>query len=137
MAKENIKISVMMDEYIFRNSLQRMAEDIEVSDRDIIVKAYQDGQEFLEAKTYLTEDTHILVLNDILSKQSGLAVTQKLRQLPGSERFYIIMLTQGSSEEDTITAYRMGVDYVIARPINIRVLQAVIERVLERQVEAE
>ena len=73
-----------------------------------------------------------MIINDILSKRSGVNVTQTLRQLPDSERFFIVLLTQGKSEDDMVHALRMGVDYYLQRPINIRALQAIIERTIER-----
>ena len=132
MSKKGIKLTIVEEDEVFVDALKRMTQNVGTDNFTLSVANYSDGQAFLLSKPEEGNQFHIVIINDILSKRSGVNVTQTLRQLPDSERFFIVLLTQGKSEDDMVHALRMGVDYYLQRPINIRALQAIIERTIER-----
>lgn len=133
MTTKEINLTIVEEDTIFVEVLKRMAEDIETDNLTLSVDTYSDGQAFLLSKPETGDQPHIIIMNDILSKRSGVNVTHTLRQLPDTHRFYIILLTQGRSEDEMVHALKMGVDYYFQRPVNLRAFQATLERIIERQ----
>ena len=134
MRKKDIKLTIVEEDTIFVDALKRMVEIVATGDLNLNVESYSDGQAFLLSKPEAGEQPHIIIINDILSKRSGVNVTHTLRKLADSHRFYIILLTLGRSEDEMVHALQSGVDYYLQRPINMRGLQAILERIIERQV---
>lgn len=132
MNKKDVRVTLLDDEQLFLASLEQMVESIDLPAVNLKVETFQDGQEFLAAESYKNQEPHILVTNDILSKRSGVAVTQFLRKLEDSSRFIVILLSRGTTDDEIVHAYQTGIDYYLARPVNLQILRAVIERVLER-----
>src|SRR5690606_25983546 len=133
MNTKEIKLTIVEEDTIFVEVLKQMAKNIEFEGLSLSVDAYTDGQGFLLSKPEVGNVPHLIIMNDILSKRSGVNVTHTLRQLPDTNRFYIILLTQGRSENEMVHALKTGVDYYYQRPVNLRALQATLERILERQ----
>lgn len=132
MSTKEIKLSLVEEDQIFVDALKRLAENAETGDSQLTINTYPNGQDFLLSKPEAEQQPHIIIITDILSKRSGVNVTQALRQLENSNRFYIILLTQGRSEDEMIYAIKAGVDYYFQRPINLKGLQATLERLIER-----
>lgn len=132
MSTKEIKLSLVEEDQIFVDALKRLAENAETGDSQLTINTYPNGQDFLLSKPEAEQQPHIIIITDILSKRSGVNVTQALRQLENNNRFYIILLTQGRSEDEMIYAIKAGVDYYFQRPINLKGLQATLERLIER-----
>lgn len=133
MSTREIRLTIIDEDPIFVDALKRMAENADTGDWTLSVDTYTDGQAFLLTKPEEGKQTHIIISTDILSKRSGVNITQTLRQLPNHNRFYIILLTQGRSQDELVHAIKSGVDHYLPRPVNIQGLQATIERLIERQ----
>ncbi|MGI6508409.1 MAG: hypothetical protein ACOX4A_08535 [Saccharofermentanales bacterium] len=54
------------------------------------IKVFQDGYEFLESTWYLSSHTHLIIMNDILPRQSGLDVLHKVRMMPNNQKVYCL-----------------------------------------------
>lgn len=133
MSTRAIKVTIIDEDPIFVDALKRMAENADTGEWTLSIDTYTDGQAFLLSKPEEDNQTHIIISTDILSKRSGVNVAQTLRQLPNHNRFYIILLTQGRSQDEMVHAIKSGVDHYLPRPINIKGLQATLERLIERQ----
>lgn len=129
---ETIRVSILEENAIFRNVLYRTIDNLSLENFETVIKEFQDGYEFLESNWYLSSHTHLIIMNDILPRQSGLDVLHKLRILPNNKRFIIFMMTKRSSEEDMIYAYESGADNYFVKPFNLRLLEVEIKRTFER-----
>lgn len=133
MSTRAIKVSIIDEDPIFVDALKRMAENADIGEWTLSIDTYTDGQAFLLSKPEEGNQIHIILSTDILSKRSGVNVAQTLRQLPNQNRFYMILLTQGRSQDEMVHAIKSGVDHYLTRPINLNGLQATLERLIERQ----
>ena len=98
----------MEENDIFRNALYRTIDNLNFDNFETEIKEFQDGYEFLESNWHLSSHTHLIIMNDILPRQSGLDVLHKIRMLPNNKRFIVFIMTKRSSEEDMIYAYESG-----------------------------
>jgi DNA-binding response OmpR family regulator len=117
---------------IFRNALYRTIDNINLDNFEVEIKEFEDGYEFLESNWYLSNQTHLIIMNDILPRQSGLDVLHRIRALPNNKRFIVFMMSKRSSEEDMIYAYESGADNYYIKPFNLRLLEVEIKRTFER-----
>ncbi|QUI21334.1 response regulator transcription factor [Vallitalea pronyensis] len=105
--------------------------------RELIAVAFRDyGYHVLEAADGLEaleifDENHIdLVLLDIvMPKLDGWSVCRRIRS---KSDVAIIMLTSRDDDEDQLLGFELGVDEYVIKPINIQVLLARSNRLLER-----
>ncbi|NLM18707.1 MAG: response regulator [Clostridiaceae bacterium] len=129
---EMIRVSILEENAIFRNVLYRTLENLDLDHFEMEIKTFQDGYEFLESDWHLSSHTHLIIMNDILPRESGLDVLHKVRMLPNNKKFIVFMMTKGSSEEDMIYVYESGADNYFIKPFNLRLLEVEIKRTFER-----
>ncbi|MGI6696561.1 MAG: response regulator [Christensenellales bacterium] len=129
---ETVRVSILEENAVFRNVLYRTIDNLSLDHFETEIKEFQDGYEFLESNWYRSSHAHLVITNDILSRQSGLDVLHKLRMLPNNKRFIVFMMTKRSSEEDMIYAYESGADNYFVKPFNLRLLEVEIKRTFER-----
>ena len=93
-----------------------------------------DGEEALDMATREQPD---LILMDIqLPKLSGLEVTRKLRQMPVFSHTPIIALTAYAMKGDKDRFLEAGCDAYLSKPICIRELPGMIDRMLQQNQKA-
>ncbi|WP_019240629.1 MULTISPECIES: response regulator [Bacillus] len=129
---EHIKVSILEDNEIFSQALSSTLENLSINHFQLDIQTFHDGYEFLQSDWYYTSHTHIILVNDILSRKNGLEVVHRLRELPNNKKFIIFMMTKRKSEQEMINAYSSGVDEYLIKPLNIRLFEALMKRVLER-----
>lgn len=129
---EKIRVSILEENPIFRNVLYRAIVNLDLDHFETEIKEFRDGYDFLESGWYLSSHTHLIIMNDILPRQSGLDVLHKLRMMPNNQKFIIFMMTKGSTEEDMIYAFESGADNYFVKPFNLRLLEVEIKRTFER-----
>jgi PleD family two-component response regulator len=129
---ETVRVSILEENAIFRNALYRTIDNINLDNFEVEIKEFEDGYEFLESNWYLSNQTHLIIMNDILPRQSGLDVLHRIRALPNNKRFIVFMMSKRSSEEDMIYAYESGADNYYIKPFNLRLLEVEIKRTFER-----
>ncbi len=129
---EKVKVSILEENAIFRNVLFRTIANLDLGHFEVEIKEFQDGYDFLESNWYLSSHTHLIIMNDILPRQSGLDVLHKIRMMPNNQRFIVFMMTKGSSEEDIIYAFESGADNYFLKPFNLHLLEVEIKRTFER-----
>lgn len=89
----------------------------------------KDGEEALEVFYEFEKDINLIILDIMMPKIDGLAVCQKIRE---TSQVAIIMLTARQEDSNKLLAYKLGADEYVTKPINIKVLMARSERMLER-----
>jgi len=129
---EQIKVSILEDDGIIRNMLKVSLENIRVPGYELEIRTFANGQEYLQSDWFLSSHTHLIIMEDILPRKNGLEVLDVIRSLPNQEKFIVYMMTKRKSEEDMIHAYENGVDEYLAKPFNLRLFEAQIQRSLAR-----
>lgn len=130
--KEMVKVSIVEHNAIFRNVLQAEVNNLQLAHFTLQTKSFDDGQAFLQSDFYHSSHMHVVIVNDVLPRKNGMAVLHQLRNMPNEKKFIIYMMTNRSSEQDMITAYKAGVDYYLIKPFNLRLFEAQIQRAFER-----
>lgn len=132
MGSEKIHLSIIEDDAIFAEALRMVGEDIRASGFDIEIDTFLDGNAFVQSEVFHSKQKQVVLLNDNLTKLDGFEVTRRLRELPNSQHIFVIMMSMGTTEEEIIHAFKIGIDDFITRPLNLRILQTFMERVIER-----
>lgn len=132
MALQHVRISIIDEDAVVTTVIRNLVERLAVSEIEFEIKEFHDGQSFLESDWYLTQHTHLVIMNDVLPKKNGLDVLHALRALPNTKRFHIFMMTKRHSEREMIYAYENGVDEYMTKPFNPRLLEAQIKKVMNR-----
>ncbi|MBD8028588.1 response regulator [Ureibacillus sp. Re31] len=126
--KEQIKVSILEENSMFRKVLATTIESIHMDGMELDLQVFEDGQAFLESDWIKSAHTHIVVLNDILPRRNGLDILHTIRQMPNQQKFIVFMMTNNQSEEEMIRSFEKGVDGFFIKPINIRLFEAQIKR---------
>lgn len=96
------------------------------------VAVARDGQEALDLfKTWEAgAPTPVVILLDVnLPKVNGLEVLRQLRQHPQFGAIPVVMLTTSSEHADIKTAYALGANSYIVKPVNFENFLAVAEQI--------
>jgi pilus assembly protein CpaE len=87
----------------------------------------------LEGLSKFQEDPADLVILDMnMPFMNGIELTRRLRENQESASLPIIMLSAQKSAESVLEGYREGADEYVAKPVEMSVLAAKVERLLER-----
>lgn len=79
-----------------------------------------------------TLDPHLIILDLMLPKMSGLELCKELKKNPKTKDVAILMLTAKSSKEDIIQGLELGADDYVTKPFDIREVMARIQAILRR-----
>ncbi|MFD1928762.1 response regulator transcription factor [Sporosarcina siberiensis] len=129
---ERIKVSIIEEDLIVTSILQTVLERNAFDYFDLDIQTFQDGHDFLQSDWYLSSHTHLIVMNDILPKQNGIEVLRQLRNMPNQQKYLVFMMSRRKTEDDMIYIYENGVDEYVMKPINIRLFEAQVKKVLKR-----
>ena len=112
-----------------REAAALIAEDL--TDRGYYVRLAHDGREGLEV---MLEEPPDLALVDInMPGMSGLELLERVTALaPRFERMPFVFLTALCDRETELTAWRLGADDYVTKPVDFEVLGALIEARLRR-----
>ncbi len=98
--------------------------------QSFVVNTAQTGADALAS---VSKDRPDLILLDIvLPDISGIELTGKLKNSPGTANIPIILLTAKDSETDVVVGLTVGADDYITKPFSTKVLLARIEALLRR-----
>lgn len=128
-----LRVLVVEDERSIRLALRAVLEaaGYEVSEA-------ADGEAGLH--TALQVEPHMLVVDRMMPRMDGLALTRALRETRPGRILYILILTALGDEDQLIEAFDAGVDDYLAKPLNPRLLLARLQagrRVVRMQQEIE
>lgn len=129
---EKVKVSIIEDNNMMQNVLQTLLQRTAMDYFDLEIQTFDDGEQFLQSTWYQSGHTHIVMINDVLPKKSGVEVLHELRSMPNTMKYIIFMLSKGKTEEDMMYAYDIGVDEFILKPFNVKLVEAQIKRWLKR-----
>lgn len=127
-----IKVSIIEEDSIITRVLSNLLERSVIDEVEIDLRVFHDGYEFLQSDWYQSAQTHIVIMNDILPKKTGIEVLQALRAMPNERKFHIFMMTKRMSEEEMIYAYEHGLDEYIIKPFNPKLFEAQVKKLLRR-----
>jgi len=97
-----------------------------------LVGTARDGVEVL----HLMEDTQtdVLLLDIIMPRLDGIAVLERLNQLPRDSRPRVIVLTAFGQETMTQQTLALGADYFVLKPFDLEVLGKRIRQIVQNDV---
>lgn len=120
----DIRILVVDDEEDLCEILQFNLE----SEGYVVDVAYS-AEEALQQKL---EDYNLLLLDVMMGETSGFKLARILHKNPTTQNIPIIFITAKDGENDILTGFGLGAEDYIAKPFNIRELQARVKAVLRR-----
>ncbi|MGE7691489.1 response regulator [Lysinibacillus sp. NPDC097214] len=129
---KRVKVSILEENVVFGELLELTLQKMIVDHFQLETKVFSDGHEFLQSDWYLSGDTHIVIMNDILPRENGLNVLHTLRQMANQKKFIIYMMTNRKSLGDMIYAYESGVDEYLIKPFDLNLFQAQLKRTFAR-----
>ena len=95
------------------------------------IRTFVDGEDFLSSDFYQSPHNHIVIMNDVLPRKTGLDILASLRSMPNDKKFVIYMMTNRNAESAMIDAYEKGVDYYLVKPFNLKLFSAQLKRMFE------
>ena len=120
---DKLKIMVVDDE----SRMRKLVRDFLVKQNFDVVEA-GDGEEALNL-FYQDKDIALIILDIMMPKMNGWEVCKEIR---GSSKVPIIMLTAKSDESDELQGFDLGVDEYISKPFSPKILVARVEAILRR-----
>lgn len=125
---ERVKISIIDDEPLMRNILHASIKKLPTAAYEKEIAIFADGEAFLHSEFYYSAHKHIIIMNDVLPKKTGLDVLHEVRKMANERKFIIYMMTNRNNEKDMIDAYEKGVDVYLMKPFNMRLFEAQLQR---------
>lgn len=127
---EEVKVSIIEENQIFRNILETTIQTMHIDNTLLKIQTFTDGYSFITSDWHQTPHVHVIILNDILPKKTGLEVLHTMRNTPNQRKFIFYMMTSRKSEEQMIAAYQSGADAYLIKPFNLRLFEAQFKRTL-------
>lgn len=121
----NAKILVVDDE---KELLELLSMNLGAE--GFVVSTAETGADALAAVSVDPPD--LILLDIILPDISGIELTGKLKNSPGTANIPIILLTAKDTETDVVVGLSVGADDYVTKPFSTRVLLARIENLLRR-----
>lgn len=110
-------------------SRQHLANFLQKLGHTVIEAA--NGEEAYEL--FQTEEIHLILTDIRMPKMSGLELLKKIRSLPHGQTADIVMFTAYGDVNTAIEALRFGVYDYLLKPVNIKELVSLTERISEHQ----
>ncbi|MDE6950759.1 MAG: response regulator transcription factor [Lachnospiraceae bacterium] len=123
---EKCKILVVDDE----SRMRKLVRDFLVKSEYRVVEA-ENGEEALDV-FYRENDIALIILDVMMPRMDGWQVCREIR---GTSKVPIIMLTAKSDERDELTGFELGIDEYISKPFSPRILVARVEAILRRTMQ--
>ncbi len=120
---DKIKVLVVDDE----SRMRKLVRDFLIRDNFEVVEA-GDGEEALDI-FYRDKEIALIILDVMMPKINGWDVCREIR---GTSKVPIIMLTAKGEENDELQGFDLGVDEYISKPFSPKILVARVEAILRR-----
>lgn len=130
--QKTMKVAILDDDAILRTLLTEYVRNCFGSGVNIDIRSFRDGESFFADSWYRGEESYLILLDGMMPRMDGLEVLQRLRSLPDTDRYLIVMLTGRKGEQDVIKALQLGADDYMTKPFSMNVLEARIKRLMER-----
>ncbi len=125
--EEKCKILVVDDE----SRMRKLVRDFLVKSEYWVVEA-ENGEEALDV-FYRENDIALIILDVMMPRMDGWQVCREIR---GTSKVPIIMLTAKSDERDELLGFELGIDEYISKPFSPKILVARVGAVLRRTSQA-
>ncbi len=127
-----LRIAVVDDDRVIQRLLSDQLSKMSISNYQVEVKSFQDGETFLNSTWYKGTGKYIILLDGIMPKMDGLEVLSHLRKTENEKNMGIVMLTGRQKDKDIVKALELGADDYITKPFSLQQLQARIKRLVNR-----
>ncbi|TCZ73588.1 diguanylate cyclase [Paenibacillus albiflavus] len=130
-----INIAILSDNPLIRMILSESLKHVVEDNFETDIRTYRAGELFFADSWYQGTDPYIILLDCIMPRKDGMKVLQRLRAMPNSSQYTIVILTDRSSEQDIAKAMQMGVDDYIMKPFSVEEVQIRIKRLVQRMTD--
>lgn len=127
-----LNIAIIDDDAIIRALLLESLQESMGGIMPVEVRAYRDGEMFFADPWHAQSSPFLVVLDGVMPKMDGLEVLERIRMLPRSSMYSVIMLTGRKEENDIVRALQLGADDYLTKPFHIGELEARMKRLLTR-----
>lgn len=127
-----IKVSIIESNRITQSIFTNLFQHLSIDNVQLDIQTFSDGLQFIESDWYRSAHSHIVVLNDILPKKTGLEVLDYLRTLPNEQKYIILFCSSRVSEDAQLYCFEHGADAYIVRPFNLKIVEKQIKNYLRR-----
>lgn len=131
-SKVIIKVSIIENNRITQSIFTNLFQHLSIDNVQLDIQTFSDGLQFIESDWYRSAHSHIVVLNDILPKKTGLEVLDYLRALPNEQKYIILFCSSRVSEDAQLYCFEHGADAYIVRPFNLKIVEKQIKNYLRR-----
>lgn len=131
-AEVKLKVAIIDDDAMIRTMLGECVKNCFDGWSHADIRVFRDGESFLDDDWHKGPEPYLIILDGIMPRMDGLEVLQRIRSLPHSERYTVIMLTGRKEEQDIVRALHLGADDYMTKPFSTRELEARIKRLVKR-----
>ncbi|MDR9507370.1 diguanylate cyclase [Brevibacillus agri] len=98
------------------------------------IRTYHEGAAFFASSWHQGPEAYLIILDGIMPQMDGLDVLRRIRNLPNSKQYTVLMLTGRSGEQDIAQALQLGADDYMTKPFSTKELEARIKRLVKRMM---
>lgn len=131
---EVLHFSIIDDDQISRSFLSEFIAQQNWGSA-IDIEAFREGQSFFESNRLEKPGKHIVLLENILPRMTGLEIVKRIREIYSTDAVSIMMLSGRNREGDALSAFKFGVNDFMEKPIRIRELAVRIMNMTKRMSE--
>ncbi len=129
--RRKVKVAILDDVAIIRTMLAENVRSLFNEQVEPDIRTFGNGAAFFQDPWSLGQEPYLVILDGVMPQMDGLEVLRRLRSMPTSSHYKIVMLTGRKNKEDIYTALQYGVEDYITKPFSIGDLQARIKRLVQ------
>lgn len=129
---QKLKIGIIDGDQVIRSLLVEYLNKIFEGEIQLDIADFQDDISFLKSEWYQSKGPFFLIIDGNMQKKDGLEVLKKVRALPQSDQFTIMMLTGKKREKDIVRGLELGADDYLLKPFSVSELEARMKRLIIR-----
>ncbi|QRG67149.1 response regulator [Brevibacillus choshinensis] len=129
-----LKVAIIDDDALIRTVLAESVKDSFDGWIHADIQEFRDGESFFQNDWHRGPEPYLVILDGIMPIMDGLEVLQRIRALPNTKRYTVIMLTGRTEEHDIVGALQLGADDYMTKPFSTKELEARIRRLVKRMV---
>ncbi|MDQ0243584.1 diguanylate cyclase (GGDEF)-like protein [Bacillus fengqiuensis] len=127
-----LKVAVIDDSEIMRESISYFLNGLSLEKYELETKLFDGGHSFFQDAWAQTEHSYLVLLDGVMPQMDGLEVLQRIRSLPNSRHYTVLMLTARKRESDIVRALNLGADDYMTKPFSTAELEARIKGLIQR-----
>jgi two-component system, cell cycle response regulator len=127
-----LKVAVIDDSEIMRETISYFFNGLSLEKYELETKLFDGGNSFFQDEWSQTEHSYLVLLDGVMPQMDGLEVLERIRSLPNSRRYTVLMLTARKREADIVRALNLGADDYMTKPFSTAELEARIKGLVHR-----